>query len=87
MPNRAEDVKTWHQMSMINASAVRITLSVGIMGEDDHAQFQIEVRDSRTNDLLAMGSRHHVPVEHAVEELAAWQTKLTEFVDFYSGPF
>ena len=40
---------------------VEITLRVGIVLDTDHGQWQLEVRNPITNELLAMESCHHFP--------------------------
>lgn len=40
---------------------VEVTLRVGIVAESDHLQWQVEVRNPVTHELLAMESKPHFP--------------------------
>ena len=49
--------------------AVEITISLGFVPSGDHAQWQVEVKDPATGQLLALASRPHLSMARMMDTL------------------
>lgn len=55
-----DEVKAWEQLLLVEPVATELTLRVGIVPESEHLQFQIEMTDASSGELLALQSWPHV---------------------------
>lgn len=75
------------QLDLAGEEVVEIVLRVGIIHAFDHAQFQLDVTDARTGELISCAARHHVKLDDAMAELSDWVQRLQEEVWDCTGPF
>jgi len=87
MPTPDFHVKHPVQLDLLGEEVLEITLRVGVIHAFDHAQFQLEVIDARTGELIECASRHHVGLDDAMSELSDWIQRLQEAVWDATGPF
>jgi hypothetical protein len=83
----SEPVKGWQQLSLIQSGPKELILRVGTFPEADHAQFQVELRDAGSKELLALASRPHVPWCDAQAELEDWLAVMREHLVQLDQPF
>nr|CRY97357.1 hypothetical protein [uncultured prokaryote] len=64
-----------------------ITLQIGIMPDDDHTQFQLEVINSRTGEIRELASIPHSPVHVSRDNLDRMIEQCVKVFDRMTGPF
>lgn len=76
------DQVTWCQETLAPPSTVEITLRIGVVSADMHAQVQAEIRQPKTGELLGMWSIHHFDVsllrsvlEQTITEMFGWMDR------------
>lgn len=77
----------WRQLGLFPPEVVTITLRVGIMVRDDHLQWQVEVRDGKSDALAAMVSRPHAGTSALLAELELAQAAVLELARQVVEPF
>jgi len=87
MPTPDFEVKHPVQLDLLGEEVLEITLRVGVIHAFDHVQFQLDVVDARTEELISCAARHHVTLEEAMSELSEWIQRLQEELWDSVGPF
>lgn len=77
----------WTQLTLMGENAVEVLLRVGLMPGDDHGQAQLEVRRASTQELLAMSSRPHFPLNAVEAEMTEWLEEFRAACRHYLDPF
>lgn len=75
------------QATLIPPEAVEITLRVGLVGSDDHGQWQLEVRNATDGVLLSMIANPHFNTQLGDREFTKVATKLIAACNEYLLPF
>ena len=76
-----------HQLSLVDEEVYEIVLRVGVIRGSDHAQFQLDVTEAHTGELISCSSRLHVSLDQVAEELTQWQRRLKSAIWEHTGPF
>lgn len=87
MTEHHDDVKRWHQLSLLNDECYELTLKVGLVPSNDHMQIQFEVTDPRNDDLILLESRWHVSAWNHSSALDHFINRLRDQITDLSGPF
>ena len=58
------------QTALFAPGVVDVTLRVGLIPRENHLQWQLEVRNAVTDELLAMESRPHASIADLESEIA-----------------
>jgi len=87
MSTNSARVNSWEQGALFAGATVEVILRVGIVPSVDHAQFQLEVVDPRSHELLAMRSWPHVPFVDLPDMMAVIIDELSREIWDRSGPF
>lgn len=75
------------QLQLAGAEVLEITLRVGVIRALDHVQFQLDLVDASTGELISCASRHHVGLDDAMSELSDWVRVLEVEVWAETAPF
>jgi len=81
------EVKHPEQLRLVGTEVLEIVLRVGVIADQDHVQFQLDVTSATTGELQACAARHHVPLDQALTELFDWTDRLHMRVFEATGPF
>lgn len=73
--------------SMLPDRVWTVSLKIGIMPDDDHVQFELEVTNARTDELMKLYTIHHRGMHHAVDGLNEILRELRVTFREMSGPF
>lgn len=81
------EVKRWQQLSLLNDECYELTLKVGLIPSEEHVQFQFEVTDPRTGELIELESRWHCHTNDYGPSLGQFVRLLSDAIADRSGPF
>jgi len=81
------EVKHPVQLRLVGTEVLEIVLRVGVIADQDHVQFQLDVTSATTGELISCASRHHVELADAMSELSDWIERLQETVWPFTEPF
>ena len=87
MRRKIESSQDWEQTMLLVPEVLELTLRVGLVVSTEHAQFQLEVMDPSTQELVALVARPHVKFGDVDGVLRVLLGELTEFVEKWTGPF
>lgn len=87
MKNPADGVKGWEQLSLTTPGPRELILRIGTFPQADHAQFQIELREAGTHELVAMSSRPHVAWSEVMSEAEQWFEAVRAHLQRLDEPF
>lgn len=87
MRQHVTDVKGWEQLQVFPREGFQIDVSVGLLPVENHYQWQIEVRDLATGDLVAMFSRPHFVLDMLDDELSSVLDMLRTWSSVAVDPF
>lgn len=82
-----DDVKSWEQLQLSSSGAYEITLRIGVMAYDDHCQFELEITDAASGELIALQSAPHRPLCELNDELMVWLSLASEAALRLAEPF
>lgn len=82
-----DEVKAWEQLLLVEPVATELTLRVGIVPESEHLQFQLEMTDASSGELLALQSWPHVPFHRGELAFAEVCSAVAHLVRERTAPF
>lgn len=82
-----ESVNSWEQLELFPAPVYEISLRYGVVAEADHVQWQLEVRDATSGELLSLKSVWHTSVQLAEARLPNVCRLLEDEVRYRLPPF
>lgn len=81
------EVNSWEQLQLFPSPTYEITLRYGVVADVDHVQWQLEVRDPATGELLSMKSVWTTTVRLAEARLSNVLRLMEDEVRFRLPPF
>lgn len=87
MTDISTGVNGWEQTRLINPDVFQITLQIGLLPPENHYQWQIEVENPVSGELLACWSRPHFNLDAMPTEIAAMVEALRAWIDVATDPF
>ena len=81
------DRLSWEQLRLLPDEVIEATLRIGVVIEADHLQWQLDVRDPRSGDLISMQSRPVVSTSNWLPELTLMVSELHKLLGDTIEPF
>lgn len=78
---------TWYQQALTPASVLECNIRIGLLPDQDHAQWLVELKDPTTNILLAQESCPHFGLRDIPEQLAEALRRAQRLCEDASAPF